>query len=208
MVYNGKRFNQYSWVDDDWVINPLYTNSYDYTEQIGGVFTEVTKNWKKVSVRGGITGEYTNLNGYSHSLNKQFMDSLYILPFPSMSLLYKPSDKMSMTLRYSAGINRPSFDNYDPFVRIQDSLSIEYGNPYLRPAVQRNVGFDLDLFYSYGLSVDYTYTTGFQSTLSFIDSTFLLNSTPWNADKKQGLSVSLNIPLKAKWVSGWNSILQ
>lgn len=205
MVYNRKRFDQFNLIDGAWEIDPLYTNSYDYNEQVGSVFIETTKNWGKVSVRAGLTGEYTNLSGYSNSLDKQFIDSVYILPFPSASIMYQPADKVSMTLRYSSGIDRPAFSNFDPFVRIQDSLSIEYGNPYLRPSIDHNVGFDLDLFYAYGISVDYSYSDQFESNLSFIDTNFLMNSTPWNADKSQSLSVSLNLPIQLKWLNGWNS---
>ena len=206
LVYNGKRFDQFNLVDDTWEIDPMFTNSYDYTEQVGSVFIEATKNWKKVSVRAGLTGEYTNLNGYSNSLDKQFIDSVYILPFPSASIMIQPADKVSMTFRYSSGIDRPAFSNFDPFVRIQDSLSIEYGNPYLRPSIDHSVGFDLDLFYAYGISVDYTYSDQFESSLSFIDTNFLMNTTPWNADKSQSLSVSLNLPIQLKWLNGWNSV--
>ena len=206
IVDNGKRFNQFNWDGANWIEDPLFTNSYDYTEQIGSVFFEATKNWKKVSIRAGISGEYTNLDGYSNSLEQQFMDSLYILPFPSFSLLYQPSENVSLTWRYASGINRPQFSNYDPFVRIQDSLQIEYGNPFLQPEVEHIAGFDLDLFYAYGISVDYIYGQNFVSNLSFIDSTFLLNTTPWNADERHSLSVSLNLPIQLKWLTGWNSI--
>jgi len=64
----------------------------------------------------------------------------------------------------------------------------------------------MDLFYMYGFSVDYSHTERPKSTLQFIDdSTFLMNSTPWNADQTQKLTLSFNIPLKTKWMNGWNS---
>jgi Outer membrane protein beta-barrel family len=207
ILFNGMKFDQFNWVDNQWEVDALFTNSYDYVEQTGSVFTEVTKNWAKVGVRIGVTGEYTSLSGYSNSLSKQFIDSTYFIPFPSGSIMIQPTEKVSMTLRYSSGISRPQFSNYDPFVRIQDSLSVQFGNPYLRPGIRQNVGLDFDLFYLYGFSVDYSHTSSPQSNLTFIDdSTFLLNSTPWNADQRQSLSVSLNLPLKTKWMSGWNSI--
>ena len=206
MIFNGMKFDQLNLIGNDWQSDPLFSNSYDYVEQIGSFFTEVTKNWGKLGVRAGVTAEYTDLNGYSNSLSQQFIDSTYLLPFPSVSVMYNPSLKVAMTWRYSSGIDRPQFSNYDPFVRVQDSLSIQYGNPFLRPSVKHNFGFDLDLFYMYGFSVDYSYTDRPNSTLMFIDdSTFLLNSTPWNAARTQNLSVSFNIPLKTKWMNSWNS---
>lgn len=207
IVYNGKRFDQSNWINANWEIDPIYSNSYDYVEQIGSVFAEVTKKWKKIGLRAGITGEYTNLNGYSNSLNQQFMDSVYILPFPSISIMLEPAEKLGITLKYSSGIDRPNFSNYDPFVQIQDSFSIQYGNPYLRPVVEHSFGLDFDIFYTYGFGVNYSVSEGFESTLSFIDdSTFLRNSTPWNADRSQRLSANINLPIKTKWMSGWNSI--
>lgn len=207
IVYNGQEFTQYNFVNDDWIEDPLYTNSFDYTEQNGSAFTEVTKDWEKISIRGGVSAEYTGLNGYSNSLDQQFIDSTYFMLFPSGSVMFKPLEKLSITTFYSSGIRRPRFDNYDPFVRIEDSLTITYGNPYLLPEVRQSVGVDIDFFYQYNLSVTYNFAQNSHSTLSFVDeTTFLLNQTPWNLDRNDGVSVSLSVPLKTKWFSGWNSI--
>lgn len=206
IIFNGMRFDQSNLIDGDWVIDPEYSNSYDYIEQIGSAFTEVTKNWKSVSARFGLTAEYTDLDGYSNSLSKQFIDSTYVMLFPSASVMINPWKNFSMTFRYNSGISRPSFSNYDPFVRVQDSLSIEYGNPYLRPAVYYSGGVSFDFFYKYNLSFDYTYRDNSVSTLVFIDSNFVTNSTPWNSDNDQELNAYISLPLKTKWMSGWNSI--
>jgi len=207
IIVNGMKFDASKLVQNDWIINQAYSNSYDYYEQIGGAFAELTKAWKKVTIRAGIRGEYTGLNGYSHSLSKQFMDSSYVLPFPSGSIMYSPAAKVTMTARYTSGIDRPLFSYFDPFVRVIDSLNIEYGNPYLRPATNHSFGFDLDLFYKYRLSVDYSLTHNPMTSFEFIeDSSFRYVYTPWNADRSQQTSLSLNLPLKAKWMDGWNSL--
>ena len=206
VLFNKMKLETRNTIVDNLGGEPFYANSYDYTEQIGSVFTEVSKSWEKLSVRVGLRSEYTYLNGYSNSLLTQFIDSVYFLPFPTASILYEPTDKIAMSLRYSSGINRPQFSNYDPFVKVLDSLSIQYGNPNLRPSTLQNFGFDIDLFFAYSLSVDYTFANDVHSNLNFIeDSTFLLNSTPWNADRSHKLSFSLNLPIKTKWVDGWNS---
>jgi hypothetical protein len=207
VLVNGKTYDQYNLVLTDWVVDPIYSNSYDYREQIGSLYTELSKRWKKMSFRGGVRGEYTELNGYSHSLEKQFMDSVYILPFPSASVMLEPNEKVALTFSYNSGIQRPQFSNYDPFIRIQDSLSISYGNPYLRPKTSHSWAFDLDLFYAYNFSVTYSRAKNPQSDLIFVDdSTFLWNSTPWNAESEQSLTGSFNIPLQLKLLSGWNSV--
>lgn len=206
LLFNGKIYDQYNLNNDSWIIDPNYSNSYDYQEQITAVFTEVTKSWKKFGVRAGLRVERTDLNGYSNSLDKEFIDSSYTLPFPSASIMFEPKEMIGITLSYSSGIYRPQFSSYDPFVRIEDSLSIEYGNPYLRPELEHSVSLDLDLFYAYNLSLSYGRVKDSESSLQFVDdSSFLVISTPWNAKYTDNFSASLSLPLQLNWLTGWNS---
>ncbi|MFD1550685.1 hypothetical protein DNU06_06235 [Putridiphycobacter roseus] len=206
-LINGKSLNRFNDVNGDWEIDETQSNAYDYTENIGAVFVEVTKNWDKISARAGLRTEYTNLNGFSKSLNKEFIDSLYIIPFPSASIMYQASDKVAVTVSYDAGIDRPQFDNYDPFVVQSDSLRIDYGNPFLRPAIQQTIGLDFDLFYKYNLSLSYTHEKDPMSSVSFIkDNSFLTETTPWNAEAVETFSSSISVPFQLKWLTGWNSV--
>lgn len=207
LLVNGKKLDRFNQVDSEWVIDPGFSNSYDYREDNAGLFFELSKMWRKIGFRAGLRSEYTGLQGYSNSLNKEFIDSTYILPFPSASLLYQPTEKVSMTLFYNTGIDRPQFSNYDPFVRVVDSLIIEYGNPLLRPAIQQSFGLDVDLFYMYNIAVTYKQKDAPVSSISFInEETFLMETTPWNADMEQELNASFSIPIRSKWLQGWNSL--
>jgi hypothetical protein len=203
---NGKVYNQFNNVKGDWVIDNLFSNSFDYQEHIGTVYAEVSKNWKKMGFRIGVTGEYTKLDGYSNSLQKQFIDSVYFRPFPSASILFQPTENVGLKLYYNSGIDRPQFTNYDPFVRYEDSLSVSYGNPYLRPSISHTFGLDFDLFYAYNLSVYVSTTADPISQISFVnDTTFFTESTPWNAKLDQSIGADLSIPFQLKWLQGWNS---
>ena len=207
LLINNKRFDRFDLVEGEWVISPDFSNSYDYQEHIGAAYIEVQKKWKKFGFRAGIRTEYTRLDGYSNSLEQQFMDSSYILPFPTASVMYEPNEKTAFTLSYKSGINRPQFDNFDPFVRYSDSLNIQYGNPFLRPKIENSIGLDIDFNYMYSFSIMYSHYKDPISSISFIDeTTFVTESTPWNADAEQGISASLNIPFRLKWLQGWNSI--
>lgn len=207
MLMNGKRFDREIYQNNDWQTDPVYSNSYDYQEHIGGVFAELSNKWEKFGFRAGIRGEYTRLDGYSHSLNKQFMDSSYILPFPTASLMFTPNDSLAFTLFYKTGINRPQFSNYDPFIIIEDSLNIQYGNPFLRPATEHSFGLETDILNAINFTIAYEYTKAPQSTISFInDSSFITAQTPWNADHQENISLSLSLPVQLKWLQGWNSL--
>jgi len=206
-LLNGKVFDQSGLTQNEWIIDTTYSNSYNYSEYGGALFIELSKKWKKIGFKAGVRGEYTKLRGYSNSLNKEFIDSSYVLPFPNLSLLYEPNEKIGITLFYNSGIDRPQFSNFDPFIRTQDSLSITYGNPYLLPSYEHSMGVEVDLFYSYNLSLTYNYTDKPISKLSFIeDGSFIRETTPWNALNEQGAEASLSIPIKTKWLQGWNSL--
>lgn len=205
-LFNDKKFNRFTPQNGQWVEDPIYTNSYNYQEQIAGLFAQISRQWNKVGVQIGLRGEYTRLDGFSESLNQQFMDSSYILPFPNAGIMLEPNDKLAITAYYSSGIDRPSFSNYDPFVRILDSLNVQFGNPYLRPSYNHTVGLEFDIMYSYNLSFSYSRYDDIASTLTFIDpTTFITSSTPWNARLNETYSMSMSIPIKLKWLDGWNS---
>lgn len=207
ILLNGKRFDRFNNVGSDWIIDSEFSNSYDYQEYNGALFFEVSKQWDKLGVRAGVRAEYTKLDGYSNSLNQQFIDSSYVLPFPSASIMYEPNSKLGITLFYDSGIDRPQFSNYDPFVRVEDSLNISYGNPFLRPAIEQTIGLDFDLFYAYNLSVSYSHKNSPASQYSFVDQeSFLSETTPWNADSEQELNASFSIPFQTDWLQGWNSV--
>lgn len=206
LLLNEKRFNRYNAIGGDWVEDTIFTNSYDYQERIAGVFAQISKKWKKFGFQLGVRGEYTDLDGFSRSLDQQFMDSSFLLPFPNAGMLFEPNEKVGITVYYSSGIDRPSFSNYDPFVRILDSLNVQVGNPYLRPSYNHTVGLELDLFYSYNLSMSYSRYNNMASSATFIDpQSYVSTTTPWNSAYSETYSLSLSVPIKLEWLDGWNS---
>ncbi|MFK8045124.1 MAG: TonB-dependent receptor [Crocinitomicaceae bacterium] len=207
MLVNGKKLDRFSGQSGNWIIDDSQSNSYDYSENIGATFAELTKNWDKWSVRLGMRAEYTNLYGYSNSLEQEFIDSVYLIPFPSGSVMWQASNKLAMTLFYDSGIDRPQFDNYDPFIVQTDSFNINYGNPFLRPGIENTIGIDFDINYKYNISISYNHVIDPLSSISFIaNNSFVTETTPWNAGSEQGLSASFSIPLNTPWLRGWNSI--
>jgi hypothetical protein len=207
-LYNGKRYERF--IDEGvWVVDDAFTNDYRYQEDIGAIYTELTKEWKWKyggGFRIGLRGEFTRLDGFSEVLNAQFIDSSYFTPFINGGVMIEPMEELSITAYYNSGIDRPQFSNFDPFIRINDSLNISYGNPYLRPSIEHTVGLEFDILYSYNISFSYSRYLDPESQLSFTDPvTFITENTPWNAKHEDGISASLSLPIQLKWLKGWNS---
>lgn len=208
VLQNEKRFGRYTGDNGLWIEDNSAGNTYNYLEHIVGGFAQISKMLSKnFGAQLGVRTEYTLLDGYSKTLDKKFMDSSYILPFPNFGMLYKFSENVSFTAYYETGVDRPQFNNYDPFVRVIDSLTVQVGNPYLRPSYSHTFGAELELFYSYSLNFSYSRDLQNQSTVSFLDTaTLITTSTPWNSDYNETYSLSLGIPIRTKWVNGWNSV--
>lgn len=207
VLLNEKKFFRFTEQNEEWIEDNTAQNTYNYQENIIGSFAQISKMLtKKVGAQVGLRAEHTMLDGYSNTLNQQFMDSSYTTLFPNVGMLYNISDNVALTAYYETGIDRPGFDNYDPFVRVTDSMNIQVGNPFLRPSYSHTFGAELELFYSYNISVSYSKYNGERSTLEFTDPTnFVTTTTPWNGDFHETYSLSFSIPIRAKWVNGWNS---
>lgn len=207
ILQNEKKFKRFTGDNGMWGEDYSAGNSYNYVEHIVGGFAQISKMMTpKIGAQIGVRAEYTLLNGFSKTLDQQFMDSSYLLPFPNVGMLYKISENVSFTAYYETGIDRPQFNNYDPFVRVIDSLTVQVGNPFLQPSYSHTFGAELELFYSYSLNFSYSRYMDDQSTISFLDTaTLITTSTPWNSDYGETYSLSLSLPIRTNWLNGWNS---
>lgn len=126
-------------INDEYVVNPLATNIFDYNEQINAAyammnsFTGNAENpkWK---YNLGLRAENVSNNGATQNNSERFSnDYLKLFPSASLQLNLKPDEFVK--LGYSKRINRPYLDELSPFVDITDPLNPHSGNPYLKPEI-------------------------------------------------------------------------
>lgn len=208
-LINDKIYNQYNLEDQTWTKDNQFSNSYDYTENVAALYIDMEKEWKIFSMKLGIRTEGTFINGFSQALNQQIVDTMYFNVFPSATFMFKLGKKKnwSIATSYTARINRPKFENYDPFIRQPDSITITYGNPNLLPEYAHNVSMEIGYGYGYSFEVYYSRTNRPIATRSFVDSnTYISHSTPDNANFQDVIGGSVSIPINFKWWRGYNSI--
>lgn len=113
------------------------SNRFRYTERVYAGYINYNKSFaKKWSIQAGLRLENTksigDLKSYKeNALNK--VDTTYLNLFPSGSLSYKANDKHNFSLNYSRRINRPTYQNLNPFEYRIDELVYSKGNPFLKP---------------------------------------------------------------------------
>lgn len=132
------------------VYDSLKSNHFIYSENINAAYINYNFQHKKWSYQLGLRLENTNITG-NQLVYQQRFDTSYIQLFPSLSMRYKANDKHSFDVNVNRRIDRPSYDQLNPFKFYLDPTTFKEGNPYLKP--QTTLGLDIghlfkDKFYT------------------------------------------------------------
>lgn len=126
------------------------TNHFIYKEQINAAYVNLNKEFKRFSMQLGLRLENTNANGHQLG-NIQKPDSVfkrdYTGLFPTAYLLYKldSTGNQTLNLNYGRRIDRPYYQDLNPFMSPLDKFTFYVGNPFLKPSYSHNV----ELAYTY-----------------------------------------------------------
>jgi outer membrane receptor protein involved in Fe transport len=130
-------YAQFNYGLNDWLNNPLYTNKYDFDEDILGVYANLNTSFWGITSSLGLRMEYTD-----RKLQRKKSDERYDYNktnfFPGISLSKSLNDNHSLKLSLSNRINRPDEYMMNPFPEFEDNYFYSEGNPYLIPEIVRN----------------------------------------------------------------------
>jgi len=139
------------------------TNHFVYDEKIDAGYVNLNKDYKNFSVQAGLRAEYTSSTANGDSANVvQIIPRHYLDLFPSLFINHTINDKNEINFSYSRRIDRPQYDNLNPFVFHLDPYTYQKGNPYLKPQYTNN----FELNYTYNKNI--TLTLGYSKTTDVI----------------------------------------
>ena len=201
-------YNQVNKINE---VDTTKTNHFLYRENINAAYATVTKQFKKLTVQLGLRAENTNYsghqlgNGESMTINRDSTFSRsYVSLFPTAYLTYTLNDKNQFTLNYGRRIDRPAYQDLNPFLFFLDQYTYQAGNPYLQPQFTQNV--ELSHTYRQFLST----TINYSNTQDFFSETFEQSGQATivrngNIGRRQNAGISVSAQLHpAKW---WTAIL-
>ncbi|MGV3656841.1 MAG: outer membrane beta-barrel protein, partial [Chitinophagaceae bacterium] len=112
------------------------SNNFEYKENIAAAYVNINKQFKKFGVQGGLRYEYTTYTGNQYG-NPQRQDSSFTSSygslFPTVFVSYKMNDKNQFGASFARRIDRPAYQDLNPFLEFIDVYTYEQGNPFLRP---------------------------------------------------------------------------
>lgn len=127
-----------------------FNNNFRYREWVNAGYVSVQKKFNRLNTKLGIRGEQTHIHGTNPALSTEgngFSRS-YFSAFPSGFFSYRldSAGKKNLTLSVSRRINRPGFQQLNPFLVKEDDYNFSGGNPLLRPEFNTQT----DLRYQHG----------------------------------------------------------
>ena len=191
-------------VDGQEIPNYNTSNHFKYDETINAAYINFNTNFKRFNIQTGLRVENTESKGNQLGNVEQSGSKFhknYTNFFPTVYVQYKLDTigNNSLVVNYGRRINRPYFQDLNPFVSPLDKFTFYSGNPFLNPSFTDN----------YELS--YQYKSQFSTTLSYgyskddINETIEINngiyySRPGNIGKSQYFSWNANAQISfTKW---------
>lgn len=185
-----------------WIPDVEYTNHFIYTESINAGYLNFSKEFKKYGIQVGLRAEQTVSEGNSVTRN-EVVKRDYLEFFPSVSLSHTINKNNQLGLSYSRRIDRPGYDDLNPFMNFLDEYTFQKGNPYLNP--QFTNSFDLSHTFrgSFTTSLSYSHTRDVMTTVTEQDdATMKTYAIQRNLDEQEVLGLNIYAPVPvAKW---WN----
>ncbi|WDF77668.1 outer membrane beta-barrel family protein [Mucilaginibacter sp. KACC 22773] len=204
-VESKNDFNSYNVIDGLNVINPALTNFFNYNEKVSAAYINYNFTVKKWTYQAGLRGEQTSSDGRLTTLTangNEVVRRSYLNLFPTASIAFKQNDNHSFSLSYSRRIQRPNYQNLNPFQIRMDELTFFQGNPFLKP--EYSDSFQLAYAWQQYLiaSVGYMETTNVVSPITDSTSNNRIISSYQNIGKNRSVTVSLSTSLDInKWWS-------
>jgi outer membrane receptor protein involved in Fe transport len=203
IIKNDYSLEQLDSESDAWVALPAFTNNMIYTERIHAAYFMASNTFNKVSVQGGLRGEYSDITTELTLTNEENPRSYFNL-FPSANLSYKLKENNTLQFSYSYRISRPDFRNLLPFSDFRDSRVFFVGNPNLKPEYTHayEAGYLIDWDNGSILSsVYYRHRTDvIERIVTSVDSSGRTRVVPINLAEENAYGVEFNFSLTLqKW---------
>lgn len=184
------------------VLDNNRSTDFKYTENINAVYSSLSYDLEKWQLQGGLRAEQTISKGISRS--QKVLDRNYWQLFPSAFITRKITEKFSTGLQYSKRVNRPSYQQQNPFIEYLDSLTYTRGNPLIKPETADE--FKLSITYENQPFFSVSYNKKHDVIIEDAPKQDgnLTYTTPENLAAYENIVFELNFPLEfGKKISGY-----
>lgn len=137
------------------------SNEFNFKQDVFAGYLAIGKSFKKLGIKAGLRPEHTLTEGTLKNTG-EVNNVDYFKLFPSLALSYETEKNSEFSIGYSKRINRPTYEQLNPFYGFWDIYTIERGNPQLRPEIIHVTEFNYIKFwkkFNFNSSIYYRYIT-------------------------------------------------
>lgn len=188
------------------------SNSFTYKENVNAAYVNYQRQFSpKWSLQTGLRMEQTNSEGIltradgviqaDNTVKRNYLDL-----FPSAALTWTVNEKNTLNLTFSRRIDRPTYQDLNPFENKLDELTYEKGNAFLRPQYTNTIELSHTYKYMLNTTIGFSHVKDFatQTTDTTNNATFVQQK---NLATQRILSFSVGSPLPiAKWWNGYANV--
>lgn len=186
-------------------------NNFKYTENINALYVNYNRQYKGFMVQAGVRMENTHSKGHSvgfrwdyDKAERVFIDSTldrsYTDFFPSAAVTFNKNPMSQWSLTYSSRIDRPGYQNLNPFEFNLDKYTFQRGNTELRPQYTNSFGITHTYKYKLNTALNYSHVSDVFSIVPDNEGTkgFIMTK---NVATQDIVSLNISMPLQYKWYS-------
>ncbi len=209
-VKTTNNFDRYNVYTSDKFLDTLRSNDFNYKENINAGYINYNRQFKSIMIQAGVRIENTNSEGTSNGNrwngnNYVVYDSVfkrnYSDFFPSAAITFNKNPKNQWGLSYSRRIDRPAYQDLNPFEFKLDEYTYQKGNTQLTPQYTNSVSLTNTLGYKLTTRLTYSHVNDvFSQIIDTADrsKTFI---TKKNLATQDITSLNISMPWQKKWYS-------
>jgi hypothetical protein len=165
MIQTDNDFQRYDVLSSGKVLDQERSNRFRYDENINAGYVNYNKSWKGFMLQAGVRVENTVSEGLSNGMKKggsgfQPYDSTfrrnYTDVFPSAAVTFNKNPMSQVSLTYSRRIDRPAYQDLNPFEFKLDEYTFQKGNINLRPQYTNSFGITHTFKYKLNTTLNYS----------------------------------------------------
>ena len=188
------------------ILDQTRSNQFSYSENVYAAYINYQFKLKSFQFQAGLRAELTasegDLKNAADSLDDKNVKRDYTDLFPSGGITYTWNQMNSTALLYSRRINRPNYQELNPFEFKLDELSTRKGNPFLNPQYSQKIELSHTYKYASTISVGYSHTDDFFAQITDTLEGGKSRLIPRNLATEKILNLSLASSLQLfKWYS-------
>jgi hypothetical protein len=214
-VKTTNNFERYNVYPDNKFLDTLRSNDFNYKENINAAYVNYNRQFKGIMIQAGVRVENTNSEGISYGYNAKGNEYLpydsafkrnYTDFFPSAAITWNKNPKNQWGLSYSRRIDRPAYQDLNPFEFKLDEYTYQKGNTQLTPQYTNSISLTNTLGYKLTTKLTYSHVNDvFSQIIDTADrsKTFI---TKKNLATQDLVSLNISMPWQKKWYSVFANI--